>query len=54
MKSFGVSVIMFNKQTAIVACLLTVLALAVAPAFGTSSGDKVKTKESSHSEPETH
>src|SRR5260370_1156575 len=44
MKSFGVSVIMFNKKTATAVCLLTVLALAVAPAFGASSGDKVKNK----------
>src|SRR6201986_5379430 len=44
MKSFGVSVIMFNKKAAIASCLLTVLALAVAPAFGASSGDKVKNK----------
>ena len=44
MKSFGVSVIMFNKKTATAACLLTVFALAVAPAFGASSGDKVKNK----------
>jgi parvulin-like peptidyl-prolyl isomerase len=43
MKSYGVSVIMRNKQTAIAACLFTVLALA-APAFGASSGDKVKNK----------
>jgi outer membrane protein OmpA-like peptidoglycan-associated protein len=34
---------MRNKQTAIAACLFTVLALA-APAFGASSGDKVKNK----------
>src|ERR1700757_1136761 len=38
MKSFGA------KKTAIAACLLTVFALAVAPAFGASSGDKVKNK----------
>jgi OmpA-OmpF porin, OOP family len=44
MKSFGVSVIMFNKNKAIAACLLTVLALAVTPAFGASSGDKIKNK----------
>jgi OmpA-OmpF porin, OOP family len=43
MKSFGVSVIVCNKKTAIAACLLAVLALAVAPAFGASS-DKVKNK----------
>jgi outer membrane protein OmpA-like peptidoglycan-associated protein len=43
MKSFGVSVIMFNKKTAIAACLLTVLVF-VAPAFGASSGDKVKNR----------
>jgi outer membrane protein OmpA-like peptidoglycan-associated protein len=35
---------MFNKKTAIAACLLTGFALAVAPAFGASSGDKVKNK----------
>jgi OmpA-OmpF porin, OOP family len=35
---------MFNKKTAIAACLSTVLALVVAPAFGASSGDKVKNK----------
>jgi OmpA-OmpF porin, OOP family len=35
---------MFSKKTAIAACLLTVFALAVAPAFGASSGDKVKNK----------
>jgi outer membrane protein OmpA-like peptidoglycan-associated protein len=35
--------IMFNKRTAIVACLLTVLASAAAPAFG-AAGDKVKNK----------
>jgi outer membrane protein OmpA-like peptidoglycan-associated protein len=35
---------MFNKKTAIAACLLTVFVLAVAPAFGASSGDKVKNK----------
>jgi outer membrane protein OmpA-like peptidoglycan-associated protein len=34
---------MFNKKTAIAASLLTVLAF-VAPAFGASSGDKVKNK----------
>jgi OmpA-OmpF porin, OOP family len=44
MKFFGRSVIMFNKKTAIAASLLTALALAVAPAFGASSGDKVKNK----------
>src|SRR5882757_2202818 len=44
MKLPGVSVIMFNKKTAIAACLLTVFALAVAPAFGASSGDKVKNR----------
>jgi OmpA-OmpF porin, OOP family len=44
MKPFGVSVIMFNKKTAIAACLLTVFALAIAPAFGASSGDKVKNR----------
>jgi OOP family OmpA-OmpF porin len=44
MKFFGRSVIMFNKQTAIAASLLTALALAVAPAFGATSGDKVKNK----------
>ena len=44
MKSFGVRVIMFNKKTEIAACLLTVFALAMAPAFGASSGDKVKNK----------
>jgi OmpA-OmpF porin, OOP family len=44
MKPFGVSVTMFNKKTAIAACLLTVFAFAVAPAFGASSGDKVKNK----------
>ena len=44
MKPSGVSVIMFNKKPAIAACLLTVFALAVAPAFGASSGDKVKNK----------
>jgi OOP family OmpA-OmpF porin len=44
MKSFGVSVIMFNKQKAIAACLLTLLSLAGAPAFAASSGDKVKNK----------
>jgi OOP family OmpA-OmpF porin len=38
MKSFGA------KKTAIAACLLTVFASAVAPAFGASSGDKVKNK----------
>jgi OOP family OmpA-OmpF porin len=43
MKSFGASVITCNKKNAIAACLLTVLALAVTPAFG-SSGDKVKNK----------
>jgi OmpA-OmpF porin, OOP family len=43
MKSFGVSAIVCNKKTAIAACLLAVLALAVAPAFGASS-DKVKNK----------
>jgi OmpA-OmpF porin, OOP family len=42
MNPFGVSVIMFNKKTA--ACLLTVFALAVAPAFGASSGDKIKNR----------
>jgi hypothetical protein len=35
---------MFNKKTAIAASLLTALALAVAPAFGATSGDKVKNK----------
>jgi hypothetical protein len=35
---------MFNKKSAIAECLLTVLTLAVAPAFGASSGDKVKNK----------
>ena len=35
---------MFDKKSAITACLLTVSALAVAPAFGASSGDKVKNK----------
>jgi OmpA-OmpF porin, OOP family len=44
MKPFGVSAIMFNKKTAIAACLVTVFALAVATAFGASSGDKVKNK----------
>src|ERR1700733_7538968 len=44
MKSFGVNVIMFNKQKAIAACLLTLLSLAGAPAFAASSGDKVKNK----------
>jgi hypothetical protein len=44
MKSFEVSLIMFNKKTATAVCLITVLALAVAPAFGASSGDKVKNK----------
>jgi OmpA-OmpF porin, OOP family len=44
MKPSGASVIMFNKETAIAACLLTVFSLAVAPAFGASSGDKVKNK----------
>jgi outer membrane protein OmpA-like peptidoglycan-associated protein len=44
MKFFGRSVIMFNKKTAIAASLLTALALAVAPAFGAASGDKVKNK----------
>jgi OmpA-OmpF porin, OOP family len=44
MKFFERSVIMFNKKTAIAACLLTASALAVAPAFGTTSGDKVKNK----------
>lgn len=43
MKSFGVRVIMYKKETAIAACLLTVFALAVVPAFGASS-DKVKNK----------
>jgi OmpA-OmpF porin, OOP family len=44
MKSFGVSVIMFNKKAAVAACLLTVLSLAVTPTLGASSGDKVKNK----------
>jgi hypothetical protein len=44
MKFFGRSVIMFNKKTAIAASLLTALALAAAPAFGATSGDKVKNK----------
>jgi OmpA-OmpF porin, OOP family len=44
MKFLGRSVIMFNKKTAIAASLLTALALAGAPAFGASSGDKVKNK----------
>src|ERR1700733_5274530 len=44
MKSSGVSVTTFNRKTAIAACLLTVLASAVTPAFGASSGDKVKNK----------
>src|ERR1700745_786748 len=43
MKSSGVSVMTFNKRTAIAACLLTVLASAMTPAFG-SSGDKIKNK----------
>jgi OOP family OmpA-OmpF porin len=44
MKAFGASVIMFNKRTAIAGCLLTVLALAVTPTIGASSGDKVKNR----------
>lgn len=44
MKPFGVSATMFNKKTAIAVCLLTVFALAAAPAFGASSGDKVKNR----------
>jgi OmpA-OmpF porin, OOP family len=44
MKPSVVSVSMFNKKTAIAACLLTVFALAVAPAFGASAGDKVKNR----------
>jgi OmpA-OmpF porin, OOP family len=43
MKSSGVSVMTFSTKAAIAACLLTVLAAAVTPAFG-SSGDKVKEK----------
>jgi hypothetical protein len=35
---------MFNKKTGSAACLLAVLALAVAPAFRTASGEKVKNK----------
>jgi outer membrane protein OmpA-like peptidoglycan-associated protein len=35
---------MLNKKTAVTASLLTALALAVAPAFGATSGDKVKNK----------
>jgi OmpA-OmpF porin, OOP family len=35
---------MFSKKTGIAASLLTVFAVAVAPAFGASSGDKVKNK----------
>jgi outer membrane protein OmpA-like peptidoglycan-associated protein len=35
---------MFSKRIAITACLLVLFALAVAPAFGASSGDKVKNK----------
>jgi outer membrane protein OmpA-like peptidoglycan-associated protein len=43
MKPSGVNLTMFNKKIAIAACLSTVLALAVAPAFGASS-DKVKNR----------
>jgi OmpA-OmpF porin, OOP family len=35
---------MFNKTNAIAACLLAVFALAVAPTFAASSGDKVKNR----------
>jgi OmpA-OmpF porin, OOP family len=35
---------MFSRRIAIAACLLAVLALAVAPAFGATSGQKVKNK----------
>ncbi len=35
---------MFSRRIVITACLLAVFALAVAPAFGASSGDKVKNK----------
>src|SRR5271157_6239534 len=35
---------MFSKRIAITACLVAVLALAVAPAFGAATGQKVKNK----------